>query len=223
MFLRGFLFPVFFTKCLSKCPSFTNPPPQPWKISVWALALRHYTFYPHLNCFWTRLCLDNCYVLHQTHLEFCHFQHSVFFSGIYRHIHPYWDIIKAYSDLFWHIQHHVHIYNFVISYFEPGSLFKTEWNIDQAYPEPCHWALFSHIHNLVKPLHMQKPSIHRILEYSRKFMNILNSYICKTCHIFRTLLRFRIEIYAKIVKNDNYFPKRFILDLCQGLDTPIFS
>ena len=76
-----------------------------------------------LAVFWIRLCLDNCsvifiltfcYVLHPTHLDFWHIQHSIFFSGIcgniqsfstlLRHIHTYRDIIKSYSGLFRHIQ-----------------------------------------------------------------------------------------------------------------------
>ena len=43
-----------------------------------------------------------CYVLHQTHSEFGHFQNSDF-SGIFRHIQAYsafLDIIKTYSGLF---------------------------------------------------------------------------------------------------------------------------
>ena len=64
---------------------------------------------------------------------------TVFFSGIYwhiqsysallRHIHTYW-VIKAYSA--------------PCVTFANGGLFKTLWNADQAYSEPCHWALFSH-------------------------------------------------------------------------------
>ena len=122
-------------KSLSKCPSSTNlpfpfhltlPPFLPCKISGCAPTLRHYSFCKTLHffkcftMFWIRLCLNNCsvnctvilcYVLHQTHSEFWHIQHSVF-SGIYqhiesysaslRHIHAYWDIIKAYSGLLRH-------------------------------------------------------------------------------------------------------------------------
>ena len=81
-----------------------------------------------LTVFWIRICLSNCsvictmtlcYALYHTHSEFWHIQHSVF-SGICRHIqlnsallrhidafHAYWHIIKAYSELFRHIQHPV--------------------------------------------------------------------------------------------------------------------
>ena len=63
-------------------------------------------------------------------------------------------------------------------------------------------AIFRHIQNLVQRLHMQKPGILAILEYSelfhncipshiqsylRKFTNIQNSSIFKTHHVFRTL------------------------------------
>ena len=86
------LFLCFFTKSLSKCLSATNLSPFPRIISGCGPALRHYSFCKtlHLNClivFWIRLCLDNysvictvisCYVLHQTHSELWHIQHSVF-------------------------------------------------------------------------------------------------------------------------------------------------
>ena len=42
-----------------------------------------------------------------------------------------------------------HIHNHAIfsalRYLEPEFLFKTLWNVDQVYSEPCHRALFSHI------------------------------------------------------------------------------
>ena len=82
-----------FGETISKCPSSANlSHPLPWKISGCAPALGHYYFYKtiHLKCltvFWICVYLDNCsvictvtllYVLHQTHSEFWHIQHTVF-------------------------------------------------------------------------------------------------------------------------------------------------
>ena len=108
VFPAGSLFLVFLKKSLSRCPSSINLPPRDLKNLCFS------------NC-WVGLCLSNCwvgctvtlcYVLHQIHSELS-IQYSVF-SGIWQHIQSYltllkhiqvyWDI-KAYSDLFRHIQH----------------------------------------------------------------------------------------------------------------------
>ena len=99
--------------------------PCPKNFGLRTPAPGHYYFCKmfYLEClavFWIGLCLDNCsvictvtlcYVLHQTHLEFWHIQHSFVYSGIcrhiqsfVRHIHTYWDILKTYSGLFRDIQ-----------------------------------------------------------------------------------------------------------------------
>ena len=41
----------------------------------------------------------------------------------------------------------------------------------------CHSAILKHIQNLVQHLHMQKPDILRILEYSEPFHNNIPTYI----------------------------------------------
>ena len=134
----------------------------------------------HLKCltvFWTCLCLYNSsvictvtlyFVLPQTHSEFWHIQHSVFFSIAYSII---FSIIKAYSLILRHYQgmlRNVQAYAGIFStlcntcifttfpYSEPchikiAGFLKTMWNVDQAYSEPCHGALFSHIQVYSEP------------------------------------------------------------------------
>ena len=116
-----------FHKMFIKVPYFYNLSPLPWKIAGWALVLRHCSFCKTtplkcLTMFWIHLCLNKCsvicsvtlcFILHQTHLELWHIQHSVcsdicrhiqLYSALLRHIHPYLDIIKAFSGLFRRIQ-----------------------------------------------------------------------------------------------------------------------
>ena len=76
-----------------------------------------------MKTFWICLCLDNCsvickvtlcyinLVLHQTHSEFWYIQNYLFryiqgYAALLRDIHAYWAIVKPYSGLFRHIQHH---------------------------------------------------------------------------------------------------------------------
>ena len=131
-----------------------------------------------------------CYVLYQTHSKCWHIQHSVFqvYADIFnhiqryrvlRHIHAYWDIIKAYSRFIqaysapcvalaysWpcHIRSQ--------SIFRIGDFFKNLSNFDQAYSEPCHRALISHIQAYselcatlayAETLHTRNPGIYRTL------------------------------------------------------------
>ena len=115
-------------------------------------------------------------------------------------------LIQAYSALFVTLTYSQPCHIVSPGIFRKGGLFKTLSNIYQTYSEPCHGhysAIFRHIQNLMQCLHMQKPGILRILEYSellhncvatrirtlsylRKFFNSQNSNI-KTQHIFRTL------------------------------------
>ena len=200
-FSMGSLFPVFLTKCLLKCHSSTNPLPLTWNISGGASALRHYSFcktlhLEYLTVFWMRLCLDNCsvictvtlcYVLHQTHSEFWHIHHSVFFffffSGICWHI-------QLYSPLLRHIRALLGIFRFTQAYsalcttshihnltiFRTGSLFKTMWNVNQVYLEPCQRALFNHIQAYSEPCETLT---------SAETWHIWNPGISRTWHIFR--------------------------------------
>ena len=154
----------------------------------------------HLKCltvFWIRLCLDNCsviftvtlcHVLHQTHSGFWHIQHPAFSdiyrriqscSALLRHIHDYWDIIKAYSGLFSIFSTSQLWYILRPSIFRTPYLFITLWNVDQAYSEPCHRALFSHIQTYSEPCatHTQKPGILKVLEYSESVPNCTLTHI----------------------------------------------
>ena len=91
---------------------------------------------------------------------------------------------------------------------EVSYLFKTLWNVDQVYSEPCHWTLFSPIQASSEPCatlayaetwHSRKSSIFasrrifRTLSYSLRFTNIQKSDIFKTWYIFRN----KVELFAK--------------------------
>ena len=100
------------------------------------------------------------YVLHQTHSEFWHIQHSifvvvvvvaVFYAGIWNHIQRYWGIFK-------HIEVLLGIFRLIqansapcvifaysqpchilrLSIFRTGCLFKSLWYVDQIYWESQH-------------------------------------------------------------------------------------
>ena len=84
-------------------------------------------------------------------------------------------------------------------------------------------AIFRHIHNLVERLHLQKPGMLAILQYSELFYYCIPTHthnpliLRKIFKIFKTLTylkpstcsepsqRIKIEFFAKIVKNYNYF------------------
>ena len=132
--------------------------------------------------------VTSCYVLHQTYSEFWHIQHCFFryilaysivfnaIKGIFTHIET---LFKAHSGLFRHIQHPALTltYSKLCQILSPGifrtrALFKTLWNIDKTYSEPCHKALFSHIQAYSEPCttlayaetwHTQNPGIFRTL------------------------------------------------------------
>ena len=130
---------MFLTKCLSKCSSSTKPT-LPRKISDGATALMHYSFCKtlRLKCltvFWMRLCLNSCYIQNSAYSDICRYIQT--YSASLRHIHAYWDI-KVYSAP-----------SVTLAYLQPcgipspsifrtGGIFKTIWNFDQVYTEPCH-------------------------------------------------------------------------------------
>ena len=91
--------------------------------------------------------------------------------------------------------------------FRTGKLFKTLWNVDHVYSEPCHRVLFSHIQKYSVPcatlecaetFHTRNPRIFRtlpkfhpdafseLLLYLRNFQ-IFRTLTSKIRHIFRTL------------------------------------
>ena len=113
----------------------------------------------HLKClivFWICLCPDNCSVictvtlhcvLHQTHLEFWYIQNSVY-SGICRHIQEYLALlmhIQAYSAPYVTLSYSQSCHILSPGIVARGGMFKTLWNFDQAYSEPCHRTVYSGI------------------------------------------------------------------------------
>ena len=106
--------------------------------------------------------------------------------------------------------------------FRTVGLFKTLWNVDQAYSRLClgnYPAIFRHIQNLMQRLHKQKVGIFWILEYSELFLNCIPPHIqnpaifTKNCkysgfrvrHISWTFSKIIMQFLAKIVRNYNYF------------------
>ena len=101
-----------------------------------------------------------------------HVQNSGIFStlffqinpGIFNHIQGYWGMFTHIETLLRYIQaysapcttlaylQHCHILSPDI--FRTEALFKTLWNDHQAYSEPCHGALFSHIQASSEPCAM---------------------------------------------------------------------
>ena len=151
--------------------------PLPWKFSHCAPALRHYSLCRtlHLKClskFWIRLFLDNgsvintviiCYLLHQTRIlafsTLCFFRYIPAYSVIFIVIKAYsnmriFRLIQAYSapSVTLAYSQPCHILNSGI--FKTEVLFKTLSKVDQAYSEPCHKTLFSHIQAYPEPCAM---------------------------------------------------------------------
>ena len=114
-----------------------------------------------------------------------------------------------------------------LAYLESEAYFKSCETLTRHIQNPTighHSAIFRHILNLVQRLHMQKPEIFGIMEYSEPFHNYIQTYIQnpvihKNLPTFRTLTylkpdtyaepsqRFKMEFFSKIVKNYNYFSK----------------
>ena len=109
----------------------------------------------------------------------CFFQ---VYAGIFNHIQTLLRHIQVYSDIFnilCYLAYSKACYILRPGIFTTGGLFKTLRNVDQAYSEPCHGALFSHIQNLAQLLLIQKPGLLRILEYSELFHNCIRTHIQK--------------------------------------------
>ena len=114
------------------------------------------------------------------------FQHIQSYLALLRHIHTYWDI-KAYSDLFRHIQQPVyswHIHNLAI-------FWAMAYLEQETYLKPC-VTLTRHIQNLVQGLHMQKPGILGILEYLELF------HKCIPMHIQDPFIFIKIYEYSEL-------------------------
>ena len=178
-----------FPKCfrvgplLSKCPSSTNTPPGALK-KLLLYTCESFCKMLDLKCltvFGIRPCLDNCTVpCTVTICMYClrHIQNSAAVC-IFKYV-PAYSIIFVVIKSFTHIE-----------------------------------ALLRHIQNLIQHLYMQKAEILGILEYSKLFHNCIPPHI-QNCAIFTKIheltylepsQRFKIEFFAKIVKNYNYFSK----------------
>ena len=124
--------------------------------------------------------------------------------------------------------------------FWTGGLFKTLWNHDQAYLEPCHRALICHIQSYSEPCvtlayaetsHTRNPGIFRTLPYLHPNPYSEACHIKGNLQIFRTLTylkpdtylepsqRFKMEILAKIVKKLQLFSQSALKGfwICQYL------
>ena len=202
---------------------------------------------------WSVICtVTLCYVLHQIHSEFWYNQRSVFsgryrhiqsYSALLRHIHAYWDIIKAYSELFRHIQRpeYSHIHNLAIfwalAYLEPDAYLKLCETLTRHIQNPAteHYsAIFRHYWEPCATLayaetwHTRNSGIFRTLPQLHPDAYSEPCHIYEKLRIFRTLTylkpntyskpsqRFKMEFFAKIVQNYNYFSKALLLDLWPG-------
>ena len=155
------------------------------------------------------------------HIQNSDIQHSIFsgvcqhiqsYSALLKHIHAYWDIIKAYLCSAFCI---TLIYSKLFHILSP-SIFRTG-HLKSCETLIIDIGLFRHIQNLVQRFHTQKPSILRIqnpsiiatphlfrsLSYLQKFKNIQSYEMFKTPHIFRTLSK--ILRWSFLQKNYNYF------------------
>ena len=158
-----------------------------------------------MTVFWISLCFDNClvictvtlcYVLHQTYSELWHIQHWYFlgicwhiqlYLAVLKHNHAPWDINKAYSGLFRHIEHPVepsHIHNLAIfwalAYLELEAYLKHCETLTKHIQNPAigHYSdIFRDIQNLVQRLRTQKPGLLGILEYLEPFHNCIPRHI----------------------------------------------
>ena len=129
--------------------------------------------------------------------------------GIFTHIEASLRYIQTYSGIFSTLCNHR-----IFTTLPYSNLIKTLWNVDQAYSELCHRALFSHIHNLAQRLHMQKlvyleswnsqnssiiasQLLFISLPCLQEFANIQNPEIFKARHIFRTLSKIQNWVFCK--------------------------
>ena len=76
-----------------------------------------------------------------------------YMRNLLRHIHSYdiFRLIQAYSGPCVTFAYSQPCHILRPSIFRTVSLFKTLWNVDHAYLEPCYRALFSHIHVYSEP------------------------------------------------------------------------
>ena len=119
------------------------------------------------------------------------------YSALLRDIHSYWVILKAYSGIF-STMCNPGIFTtspyWALKYLKPKAHLKSCETLTRNIQNSVigHYsAIFRHIQNLVQRVHMQKPGVLKIMEYSEPVhncisMHIQSSDIFKTRYIFRT-------------------------------------
>ena len=149
----------------------------------------------------------NSGILNAVFSGICLHVHS--YLALLRHIHTYWEFIKAYSDLFRHSapyikhldKHNLAIFR-AMAYLEPGAYSNPvkRWpGTFRTLPEGIIRSCLEHYETLAYPQiwHARNPGIFRTsiiasrrifrtLSYLRKFTNIQNSDTFKTRQVFRT-------------------------------------
>ena len=128
--------PLFFLK-IKKHPILEKKSPD--CVHFWVQHLKH------LTMSWIRLCLDNCsavskviqyiYIQNYAYSDIC--RHTQAYSALLRHIHTYWDHIKAYSAPSVTLAYSQPCHIPSPGIFRTGGIFNTLWNFDQVYSKPC--------------------------------------------------------------------------------------
>ena len=148
MFPCGAFFSGAFDKIFVEVPQFhKHPCPEKFLIPHLHQRITYFAKKFHFKCltmFSIRLCLDNCslictvtfcYILHRTHSEFYHIQHSAL-SGLCWHIQSYSALLRhtqGYSAPYETLAYSQPCHILSTSIFKTGGLFKILRNVDQAY------------------------------------------------------------------------------------------
>ena len=151
------------------------------------------------------------YVLHQTHSEFWHIQHSDFFryisayTALLTQFHAYWDINKAYSGIFSTLCN-PHVFTtltfWALACLGPEAYLKPCETLTRHIQNPAigHYsAIFRHIQKL-----LQRLCIRRNLTYS-ECCKIKNPSIIASRHIQNPVIITKIcKYFLKYLKPDAY-------------------
>ena len=104
------------------------------------------------------------------------------YASIINHIQRYRGIFTRIETLLRHFQAYPGIFSTLCnqpchilspSIFKTGGLFNFLWNVDLAYSEPCHRAVFRYIQSVIQNFQ----HIQQILEYSAPFHNRIPNHI----------------------------------------------
>ena len=156
---------------------------------------------------WIHLCFHNlsviftvtlCYVLHQTHSEFWHISLHIHscqrYLGIFKYIETSLRHMQVYLGVFSTLSN-PHIFTILKAYIK---LCETMTRHIQKPATEHYSAIFKDMQNLLKRLHMQKPGIFRILEYSELFHN------CIPTHIQNPVIFTKIYEYSELWQSMTY-------------------